>query len=177
LELLKIPALLLQSQCHLLNLKLDGFTFTRDEVKLLELLCNIPTLQKVEIMMAADSVPISNLFVDLLKLQQPTSTEANVNDLRPPPIPYFLPNLETFTFSGPIIDPPRFGDLLLEVLRLRRNLIPGTSDRGPFPFFWLDIKTDNICNFLLSRETKDKLQELVDDGLHLSVVFNDYSWL
>jgi len=176
LEFLKIPALLLQSKCHLLNLKLDAFTFTRDEVELLELLCNIPTLQKVEIMMGADSVPISKFFVDLLKQQQPTSTEVKINDLRLPPISYFLPDLETLTFSGPIDAPLGFGDLLLDVLRLRRNLIPGTSDRGRFPFFRLDIKSDSICDFLLSSETKDKLQELVDDGLHLSVVFDGHSW-
>jgi hypothetical protein len=177
LDFLKIPPLLLQSKCHLLNLKLDAVTFTRDEVELLELLCNIPTLQKVEIVMGAESVPISKLFVDLLKLQQPTSTGANNNDPVPPPIPYFLPDLETLTFSGPINAPPGFSDLLLEVLRLRRNLIPGTSDRRPFPFCWLDIRTDNVCDFLLSPETKDKLQELVDDGLHLSVVFDGHSWL
>jgi len=177
LDLPKIPSLLLQSGSRLLKLKLDAFTFTSDEVELLELLCNIPTLQKVEILMKADSIPISNLFIDLLKLQSSSSTAANVDDLQPPPIPYFLPDLEMFTFSGPIDVPPTFSDLLLEVLRLRRNLTPRTSDRGPFPFFWLDIKTDSECSFLPSAETKDKLQELVDDGLHLAVVFNGHSWL
>ena len=127
--------------------------------------------------MKADSIPISNLFTDLLKLQSPSSAGANAGDLLPPPTPYFLPDLENFTFSGPIDVPSRFSDLLLEVLRLRRNLTPRTSDRGPFPFFWLDIKTDSECTFLLSAETMDKLQELVDDGLHLSMVFDGHSWL
>ena len=177
LDFLKIPPLLLQSGSRLLKLKLDAFTFTSDEDKLLELLCNIPTLQKVEILMKADSIPISNLFTDLLRLQSPSSAGANAGDIRPPPTPYFLPDLEKFTFSGPIDVPSRFSDLLLEVLRLRRNLTPRTSDRAPFPFFWLDIKTDSECSFLLSAETVDRLQELVDDGLHLSVVFNGHSWL
>lgn len=177
LDFSKIPPLLLQSGSRLLKLKLDAFTFTCDEVELLELLCNIPTLQKVEIAMKADSIPISNLFIDLLKLQPSSSTGANVDNLPPSPIPYFLPNLEMFTFSGPVDAPPGFSDLLLGVLRLRRNLTPGTSDRGPFPFFWLDIKTDTNYSFILLAETKDKLQKLVDDGLHLSVVFNGDSWL
>jgi len=177
LDLPKIPPLLLKSGSHLLKLKLDAFTFTSDEVNLLELLCNIPTLHNVEISMNPDSVPISNLFIDLLKLRPSSSTSDKTDDPRPPSIPYFLPNLEMFTFSGPIDAPPGFSDLLLEVLRLRRNLTPGTSDREPFPFFWLDIKTDTECSFVLPAEMKDKLQELVDDGLHLSVVFNGYSWL
>ena len=177
LDLPKLPPLLLQSGSRLVKLKLDAFTFTSDEVDLLELLCNIPTLHNVEISMNRYSVPISNLFIDLLKLQPSSPARDEADDPLPPPIPYFLPHLEMFTFSGPIDAPPGFSDLLLEVLRLRRNLIAGTSGRGPFPFFWLDIKTDDEFGFVLPAETKDKLQELVDDGLHLSVVFDGHSWL
>ncbi|KAF8151580.1 hypothetical protein B0H34DRAFT_728195 [Crassisporium funariophilum] len=158
-EFLSLSTILQRAGYFLQRLKLDNIDVAFRESEILLCLRNLPSLVDIEISFSPGThEPIRHFLTDVLMCQGHTVSashtaipESEANHT------FFLPNMQHFSFFGPVgVGIVWLDEILADRLQTRVNGTPWTDD-------------SSLQDLLLGSSAREKMKILVDDGLTLKL--------
>jgi F-box-like len=175
-------------KCHLKRLRLSEWLSVCAESEFIQHLRALPSLEELDIDMQPCNLlitelphdidmqpcnfPITELPHDILELAKPNSSPSD--DDMP-----FLPNLQIFKFSGPIVvTNTDYDDNLTSLIEKRldhsKRCLTGILPISRLKVF--EVITEKTYPFTPSPSVKQRLSKLAAEGLRLEVKFSETPW-